>query len=331
MATPSQTTGLRIEIKKMTRGRKITLYLVDGIPSGIIKGQIGNWVGLVTYAPRTKLDDLAADQDTKRPGVYVLTGPDPEDPTIRSVYIGESENVLYRLKQHEKDDDKGFFDYVAVITSTDENLTKGHIRYLESRLIAIAHQTKRATVDNNTRPELPPLPAADRDEMEVFLEHLQMLLPVLGLNFALPRPVRKVADLHNTIQSPQEVDSPIFIMSTKEQETRIEVTAQAQQIGGEFVVLADSTAFVRNQSRSYKDLKDRLIRNGSLVSYGEILTFVEDVPFNSPSAAAAVIRGQNTNGRIYWRLKDGTTYGDWFDARIAEEEHQSTSTQDDEI
>lgn len=287
MATPSQTTGLRIEIKEMTRGRKITLHLVNGIPSGIIKGQIGNWVGLVTYAPRTKLDDLAADQDTKRPGVYVLTGPDPEDPSIRSVYIGESENVLNRLKQHEK--------------------------------------------DNNTTPELPPLPVADRDEMEVFLEHLQMLLPVLGLNFALPKPVRKVTDRHDTTQSSQEVDSPIFIMSTKEKGTQIEVTAQAQQIGGEFVVLAESTAFVRNQNRSYKGLKDRLIRNGSLVSDGEILRFVEDVPFNSPSAAVAVIRGQNTNGRIYWRLKDGTTYGDWFDARIAEEEHQSTFPQDDAV
>lgn len=80
------------------RGRKITLHLVEGIPSGIIKGQLGNWVGLVTYAPRTKLDDLATDSETKRPGVYVLTGPDPEDPTTSIVYIGESENVFNRLK-----------------------------------------------------------------------------------------------------------------------------------------------------------------------------------------------------------------------------------------
>jgi len=170
----------------MIRGRKITLHLVEGLPSGIIKGQLGNWVGLVTYAPRTKLDDLAADSDTKRPGVYVLTGPDPEDPTASIVYVGESENVFHRLKQHEKDDDKVFYEAVAVITSTDENLTKGHIRYLESRLLGIAHETKRATVNNVTRPDLPPLPAADRDEMEVFLDHLQMLLPVMGLNFALP-------------------------------------------------------------------------------------------------------------------------------------------------
>ncbi len=300
----------------MVRGRKITLHLVEGIPSGIIKGQIGNWVGLVTHAPRTKLDDLALDSDIKRPGVYALTGTDPDDASARAVYIGESENVLARLKTHEKDDDKVFFDTITIITSTDENLTKGHIRYLESRLIEIAHQTRRATVSNGTRPDLPPLPAADRDEMEVFLEHLQMLLPVLGLNFALPLPVRSVT-IHGVQQLDALDESPVFTLSTKEQRARIKVVANAQQIGGEFVVLKGSQALARNQSRSYKSLKDRLIRTNSLVRDGDILSFVEDVPFNSPSAAAAIIRGQSTNGRIYWRLDNGTTYGEWFDARIA--------------
>lgn len=308
----------------MTRGRKITLYLVEGLPSGIIKGQLGNWVGLVTYAPRTKLDDLAADPDTKRPGIYVLTGSDPQDQSVRKVYIGESENVLNRLRQHEKADDKDFFDYVAVITSADENLTKGHIRYLESRLIEIAHETKRATVDNGTRPELPALPPADRDEMEVFLDHLQMLLPVMGLNFALPRPSRTVTQA-TTVEQEQQTESPVFTIMTREQGTRVEAVAKAQQIGGEFVVLAGSTSLARSQSRSYKDLKDRLIRNQSLVPHGDLLKFVEDVPFNSPSAAAAVIRGQNTNGRIYWRLENGMTYGEWFDARIDAEAASDTN------
>lgn len=309
----------------MARGRKITLYLVDGIPSGVIKAQIGNWVGLVTYAPRTKLDDLAADPDVKRPGVYVLTGADPDDPTNRAVYLGESENVLKRLKQHEKDDDKAYFDHLAVITSADENLTKGHIRYLESRLIQIAYETKRSTVMNGTQPDLPPLPAPDRDEMEVFLDHLQMLLPVLGLNFALPRPVRKVSVTEDTVsEDDTTIESPTFIMVTKDQKSRTEVNATAQLISGEFVVLEGSTALMRNESRgSYNNLKERLIRNGSLIASQDAYVFADDVPFNSPSAAAAIIRGQNTNGRIYWRLEDGTTYGEWFDAKIDLEEESS--------
>ena len=308
----------------MARGRKITLYLVDGLPSGIIKAQIGNWVGLVTYSPRTKLDDLAGDPETKRPGVYVLTGIDPDDPTGRAVYIGESENVLKRLKQHEKDDDKAFFDHVAVITSADENLTKGHIRYLESRLIQIAYDTKRSKVMNGTQPDMPPLPAPDRDEMEVFLDHLQMLLPVLGLNFALPRPVRRVEPEYPEYASEEvEAESPTFYMRTKAQGTDIEVSATAQVLNGEFVVIEGATALTRDQSQSYSDLKKRLLANGALQEHGDVYVFVEDYPFNSPSAAAAVISGRNINGRTYWKLDDGTTYGDWFNARIEAEDDWS--------
>lgn len=312
----------------MVLGRKITLHLVEGIPSGIIKGQLDNWVGLVTYAPRTKLDDLAADPDAKRPGVYVLTAPDSEDPTTSIVYIGESENVFTRLKQHERDEGKEFYEAVAVITSMQENLTKGHIRYLESRLIDIAYETDRAIVNNGTRPDLPPLPPADRDEMEGFLIHLQMLLPVMGLNFALPLPVRTSSSTKPGVETQLPAgESLIFSISTKEQGSQLAVVANAQQISGEFVVLAGSTALNRNEGH-YKDLKDRLIRNGSLVVEGDILKFVKNVPFKSPSAAAAIIRGQNTNGRSYWRLDDGTTYGDWLYARISAEEQL---TSDEEV
>jgi hypothetical protein len=87
------------------------------------------------------------------------------------------------------------------------------------------------------------------------------------------------------------------------------------------VVLKHSLALKRNVSRhSYQSLKDRLIRNGSLLDQGDSYLFVEDVPFNSPSGAAAIIRGQNTNGRDYWKLENGLSYGAWFDARIDSEE-----------
>lgn len=297
----------------MPRGRKITLHLVEGSPNGIIKAQLGNWVGLITYAPRTKLDDLASDQSIKGPGIYVLTGPDPDDPSARKVYIGESEKVFERLRQHEKNDNKSFFDHIAVINSRDESLTKGHIRYLESRLIQIAFETKRASVDNNTNPPQSPLPDADRDEMEVFLDNLKILLPVLGLNFALPRPVRSTSSIES-VNNKEE--SPVFSVTTRERETDITVSAQAIVIGGEFVVLAGSTALKRDESRSYQNLKSRLLRNNSLRTHGDVLMFVEDVPFSSPSAAGVVIGGRNINGRTFWKLEDGTTYGEWLDARI---------------
>jgi hypothetical protein len=309
----------------MARGRKITLHLVEGLPTGIIKAQIGNWAGLVTYAPRTKLNALANDSDIQKPGVYILVGLDPDDASRQIIYIGESENVLERLKQHEKKEENAIFDYVAVSTNKDDNLTKGHIRYLETRLIRIALETKRATLTNGTHPEEPSLPHADRDEMEVFLEHLQLILPLLGLTFALP----KIHQNHKSF-TPEGEESPIFTLSTKDQQYKQEVTAQARLIGGEFVVFKGSTALMRPiEHRSYQNQQSRLIRDGLLEKRNGVYVFTEDVPFTSPSAAAAIIRGQSTNGREYWKLKNGKKYGEWFDERITREEIKGSAQNTD--
>src|SRR5579859_570992 len=247
----------------MPHGRKLTLYLVDGTANGIIKGQIGNWIGQITFGKVTQLVELAADEDIKRPGIYILSGPDPQERNPEAVYIGESENVWQRLKQHEQSDTKSHFERVAVVTSTDTSLTKGHIRYLESRLISIAIRAGRASIANGTSPELPPLPPADRDDMEVFLDYIQLFLPVLGLNFVLPPPrlPQETPAITGSIQI--GIQSPEFKLITKEQGKGIEVEATAQIINGEFVILEGSTAFIRLEG-GYKPLKERLIRNGSL-------------------------------------------------------------------
>ena len=242
----------------MARGRKITLHLVEGNASGIIKAQLGNWVGLVTQAPRTRIDDLAKDNDVKRPGVYILLGPATENrPGESTVYIGESENIIQRLGQHEKDDEKAQFEQMTVVTSTDENLTKAHIRYLESRLINTAHETKLYNVQNGTRPEAPPLPSADIDEMEVFLENLQLLLPALGVNLTQSSEEKSQDQLTNLTSASNA--SPIFMMSTSEQGSSVSVKATARRLGSKFVVEKGSTALIRDDSRSYTDLKRRLI------------------------------------------------------------------------
>ncbi|MEO8394747.1 MAG: GIY-YIG nuclease family protein [Chloroflexota bacterium] len=299
----------------MARGKKIMLHLVDGTANGVIKGSIGQWAGQVTVGTITQLIELASDQDIKRPGVYILLGPDVTAGALQSVYIGESENVWERLKQHNQDESKSEFERVAVSTSNDEMLTKGHILYLESRLIEITHESGGVTVKNGTNPEVSRLPAIDRDDMETFLENLQLILPVLGLRFVLPPP-RGSQKVSHTGQHEPAITSPEFKLITKEQGTITEAVARAQIINSEFVVLEGSTALTRMDG-SYKFLKEQLIQNGRLVHSGSVYRFSKDVSFNSPSAAAAIIRGQNTNGRVYWKLENGTNYGDWLDPRIA--------------
>ena len=125
----------------MDQGRSIRLFLVDGTPNGLLTAEIMNWTGHVLTGPRSKLSELVQRRECARTGVYFLIGPDPDDPLRHHVYVGESDDVAQRLKQHNRSEDQGgkdFWEKVCLVTSKDQNLTKAHVKYLESKLIAIA-------------------------------------------------------------------------------------------------------------------------------------------------------------------------------------------------
>ncbi|WP_199538231.1 GIY-YIG nuclease family protein [Emticicia sp. C21] len=121
----------------MGLGRSIRIYLKDGNVSGIKLAEVVNHTIQAISCPRNKLSELNKDftKEANRPGVYFLLG---DDGTIKSkVYIGEAENVWERLKNH--DTLKDFWNEVVLFTSKDENLTKAHVKYLESKLLGIAN------------------------------------------------------------------------------------------------------------------------------------------------------------------------------------------------
>src|SRR4051794_39350288 len=292
-------------------GRTLRIYLVDGSPTGVLTAEIMNWTGKVTVGPRTQLAALAQRHELKRTGIYLLVGPDPDTPIKDRVYIGEGDNVLTRLTRHESDESKDFWTRTVVVASKDENLTKAHVRYLESRLVQIATRANRATLSNGTAPPLPALPQPDVADMAFFLEQVQLVLPVLGFSFTQPRP----ATGSEATTTPGGPPSPIFVMNP------VGTGAKAQEIDGEFVVLKGSTA--RKQGipswTSYKALRAQLVQEGKLADgpNPSLYVFTEDVPFNSPSAAAAVVFGGNQRGPLVWRTEGGSrTYRDWLKEKM---------------
>lgn len=122
----------------MTLGRSLRLFLVDGTPNGLLTAEIMNWTGHVLTGPRSKLSELVQRPECGRTGIYFLVGPDPENSLRSLVYIGETDDVGKRLKQHNRPEASGgkdFWERVCLVTSKDQNLTKAHAKYLESLLI----------------------------------------------------------------------------------------------------------------------------------------------------------------------------------------------------
>lgn len=116
------------------RGPTLKLYLVDGSASGVITAELGISSVRAVVASRTALPDLLRREEALRTGIYLLVGPDPDLPERQLAYVGEGDQVRTRLAAYDADDAKDFFTRVVLIVSKDENLTKAHGRYLESRI-----------------------------------------------------------------------------------------------------------------------------------------------------------------------------------------------------
>jgi len=164
----------------------IKLFLPRGDAKSLRTAEISNWSGKAIAAPRTEMDELLLREELEKAGVYILTGVDPLSGSPRA-YIGEAEIIRDRLKQHMTEE---FWISAIVFVSKDENLTKAHVRYLESRLLTEAAQAGRFTLEQNQAGGSK-LPEPDREDMEVFLSRIGQLLPVLGSDVsASHRPTR---------------------------------------------------------------------------------------------------------------------------------------------
>ncbi|PLW81302.1 DUF4357 domain-containing protein [Kineobactrum sediminis] len=300
----------------MSQGRSIRLFLVDGTPNGLLTAEIMNWTGHVLTGLRSKLSELVQRPEVGRTGIYFLVGPDPENTFRPLVYIGESDDVGKRLKQHNKPEDQGgkdFWERVCLITSKDQNLTKAHAKHLESVLIARAGHIGRCKLVNGTAHDYSSLPESDLADMASFAEQIRTVLPVLGFDFLrdTSKPVTPAGDTSAS-------ESPVFTLEIPKHNLK----ARAQEVDGEFFVLAGSLAkatWSSNSHSSYQALHEQLLEERSLVPYGEgLLRFAVDTMFASPSAAAAVVSGRAANGRTQWKVDgDGHTYGQWQDQQVS--------------
>lgn len=269
----------------------IRIFLVHGDPKRLRTAELSNWTGKAVSGPRTEFDGVLAREETDKSGVYFLTGTDT-DSGRPAVYIGEAECIGDRIKSHS---DKDFWNQVTFFVSKDENLTKAHIRYLEGKLLELAKAAGRAVVTNGQSSGAR-LPESDRGEMEVFLEKINQLLPVLGIDLLVPMS-------GSTTVTPERELLYCEIKGVK---------ARGYRSPNGFLILKDSEAVLTERPSSEKwpwtrNLRQKLRDEGVLEARGDRLVFVRDAEFASPSAAAAVVHGGHANGLTAWKDIRGRT------------------------
>jgi len=269
----------------------IKIFLVHGDPKRLRTAELSNWTGKAVAGPRSEFEGVISREEAEGSGIYFLSGSDP-DSGKPALYIGEAECIRDRLKAHLQ---KDFWNHVVFFVSKDENLTKSHIRYLEGKLIDQARDAGRAHLVNNQSSGAR-LPESDRADLETYLEKVNQLLPVLGIELLVPTTVKPEAG--------REVE--ILTCEIK----GVKATGHLSPNG--FLVLAGSQAVLAERPSTQKypwalNMRQKLKAEGSLVVESEFLCFARDVEFSSPSAAAAVIHGGHANGLTAWKDSQGQT------------------------
>ena len=272
----------------------LKIYLAFGDPKRLRTAELSNWTGKAVVGPRSEFGKVLEREESQNSGIYFLTGVDP-DTNKRAIYIGEAECIRDRIKSHLS---KDFWNNIAFFVTKDENLTKAHIRYIEGRLIEIANSADRSVVMNNQGSGAK-LPESDREDMEVFLEKMQQILPVLGIE----------AFVQTVSKAESESEKEILTSKIKN------VVASGYLTPNGIVVLAGSEAVLEERSSAKKwpgvmTQRNKLIEDGGLIQKADKYVFAKDTEFSSPSSAAAVIHGGSANGLIAWVNSNGKSLKD---------------------
>lgn len=265
----------------------IRLHLESGTVHGPIIADLGNWNGKAVKIPFSEIDSFGTVEMDKY-GAYMLFH--PEETGEDSVYIGESQNVLRRLKEHRADgsaDTDGYWNTAIVFLGTE--LNKAHVQYLEARLIEDAAACGRNKVLNKNKPSVG-LSLFDERTMEEFIENVKLIMFALGYKTLMPLP------------QPDE-KTQVFLCRGNGAKAR-----GFFSMGG-FTVeegsrISDHVAKgFGDYEKGRSDLRNRLVQDG-IVKDG---VFVRSYEFSSPSAAAAVVEGYAPCGYMDWKTEDGKT------------------------
>lgn len=286
-------------------GKNINIFLMDGTANGRIKCTMANWTGVVYRIPRVDLDLCRERSDLKQSGIYFLFGAS-EETGEQVTYIGQAgvrkngEGILFRLQEHRKNPDKDYWSEAVVFTTSNNSFGPTEISYLENRFCAMANDAHRYLVKNENEPSQGNVTEEKESELEEFIGYAKIIMGVLGHKVFEPL----VAPQPDAGQKRPDANAgTVFFISKRG------ANARGVQTSEGFIVLAGSV--VRKDALfSCPDsaLKARE-RNKKFID--KDMALLKDIPFQTPSGAAAFVLLCASNGRREWTTAEGVSLAEF--------------------
>lgn len=266
-------------------GKTIQIYLPDGNPRSIKIAEITSRTVSAVLIPRSKLGEAAKRDELNNVGVYLLFGSEEAKP---QVYIGEAENCLSRLRQHNKS--KDFWTHAVVFISKTRYFTKTHIKFLEWLCCVVATKASRYSLENGNSPSKPHVSESVEADLYDNFETIQILASTLGY------------PVFDEINKPKTKE--VIVCKGKDAYAEGEYTEDG------VIVFAGAKCNLTESKTAGSwviGMRNDLKASGVLIENNGVLVFTKDHVFSSPSASAAIVLARRANGWTEWKFKDGKT------------------------
>ena len=277
----------------MGRSRAISLFLLDGSVTGVIKYTLPNWTGVVYKIPRTELGSCKNREHLQQSGVYFLFGKLHEQENV--VYVGQASvrkngnGLLGRiLEQRNK---KDYWNEAIAVTTINNYFGPTEISYLEHHFTELAKDAKRYIVKNRNDPNPGNITEEKESELNEFIEYVKFVMGIVGHKVFVP------SDENMDGASPQSVPK-LYL-----KERGVEATGILTNDG----IIVCKGARLKDKPTPSCPKWIKKLRNQNEEDINSNFILSKDIPFSSPSAAAAFCVFGTVNGRTAWKTEDGKT------------------------
>lgn len=276
----------------MESGKTIQIFLPDGNPRSIKLAEFTTRTVKAILIPREKLEYAFQRQELKNNALYLLIG-DSVEGVRPLLYVGETEDCITRIKDHNKK--KEFWTSAIVLISSNNQFTKAHIKFLEWHCWNNAKNVGRYSLENTNNLTKPQIPEPLEAELYDNYDTIKILVSTLG--YPIFDPITK-SNKKNTMYCKGK-----------------DAFAEGEYTEEGFVVFAKSKTNIelaKGSGEWVKNLQTKLIADGILVKENGVCVFKSDYIFSSPSAASAIVLARSSNGWTDWKNKEGKTLDELY-------------------
>ena len=255
--------------------------------------------------PRDQLAQVSKEQALHQYCFYILLGQTAKGEP--KAYIGQSNDFLHRVKDHQSK--KDFWHTALVFVSKANEIYASEVFFLEYLGITKAMETATYSLDENKQiPQKPSIAPDKENDMELFFDEIEFLTRFYGCTiFEKPQQNEPSQDASHTFR---------LVMKKK----GIDATMQFFPSSQRYVITTGSiitSSHEKSCPKSVAKLREEVLSSAkTALRKGNTYQLLQDIelPFNSPSAAASFCTATSMQGTTAWVDSEGQTFAAIFKA-----------------